>query len=95
MLIDQIPAQVQAVLREFRTCEFSTFARDGTPITWPTEPVYQPQQGRFIISTSIGLAQKAYNVRRNSRVALLFSNATGSGLADPACRVGTRRCQRA
>ena len=83
MQIDQIPAQVQAVLREFRTCEFSTFARDGTPITWPTEPFYQPQQGRFLISTSIGLAQKAHNVRRNSRVALLFSNATGSGLADP------------
>ena len=27
--------------------------------------------------------QKVYNIRRNPRVALLFSNATGSGLADP------------
>ncbi len=83
MLTNDVPAQVQAVFREFRTCELSTLAKDGTPVTWPTEPFYQRQNGRFIISASIGLAQKVYNIRRNPRVALLFSNATGSGLADP------------
>jgi hypothetical protein len=78
-----LPPDVEAVFREFLTCELSTLAKDGAPITWPTEPFFQLQQGRFLITTSIGLAQKAYNIRRNPRVSLLFSNPTGSGLADP------------
>lgn len=78
-----VPAEVEAVFREFRTCEFSTLAKDGTPITWPTTPFYQPEKGRFLITTSIGSAQKAFNVRRNPRVSLLFSEPTASGLTDP------------
>jgi hypothetical protein len=27
--------EVKQVFTDFRTCEFSTLARDGTPITWP------------------------------------------------------------
>ncbi len=30
-----LPPEVEEVFREFRTCEFSTVARDGTPIAWP------------------------------------------------------------
>jgi hypothetical protein len=76
-----VPAVVGAVVREFRSCEFSTLARDGTPVTWPTMPFFDPTNRRFLITCSIGLAQKAFNVRRDGRVAMLFSNPTGSGLA--------------
>ena len=55
MISLHLPTQVRAVFEEFRTCEFSTLARDGTPITWPTLPFYQPASGSFLISTSIGL----------------------------------------
>lgn len=78
-----LPPEVGAVFREFRTCEMSTLAKDGTPITWPTLPFWRPDEGRFLITTSIGLPQKAFNVRRNSRVSLLFSDPTASGLTDP------------
>lgn len=78
-----VPPAVGAVVREFRSCEFSTLARDGTPVTWPTMPFFEPEHRRFVISSSIGLAQKAFNVRRDGRVAMLFSNATGSGLVSP------------
>lgn len=78
-----LPPAVGAVFREFRTCEMSTLLRDGTPITWPTLPFWRPDEGRFIVTTSIALAQKAYNVRRNPRVSLLFSDPTASGLEDP------------
>jgi hypothetical protein len=61
----------------------STLARDGTPITWPTLPFWCLDEGRFLITTSIGLPQKAFNVRRNPRVSLLFSDPTASGLPDP------------
>ena len=78
-----IPEEVEAVFREFRTCEFSTLAADGTPITWPMLPFWRAETGQFMTTTSIGLPDKAFNIRRNPRVALLFSDPTGSGLFDP------------
>ncbi len=78
-----LPSEVAAVFREFRTCEFSTIGRDGTPIAWPTSARYLPEQGQFLLTTSISLAQKAFNIRRNPQVALLFSNPTASGLDNP------------
>jgi hypothetical protein len=77
-----VPEEVESVFREFRTCELSTLARDGTPITWPTLPFWRPDEGRFLITTSIGLPYKAFNVRRDPRVSLLFSDPTASGLSD-------------
>jgi Pyridoxamine 5'-phosphate oxidase len=79
----ELPEEITAVFREFRTCEFTTLARDGAPITWPTLPFWQPEHGRFLVTTSIGLPQKVFNVRRDGRVSLLFSDPTASGLTDP------------
>lgn len=79
----KIPAEIEAVFREFRTCEFTTLARDGTPITWPMLPFWRPETGQFMTTTSIGLPDKAFNIRRNPRVSLLFSDSTGSGLDNP------------
>ena len=39
--------------------------------------------GRLLLTTSIGLPQKAFNIRRNPKVSLLFSEPTGSGIAEP------------
>lgn len=81
--VDQIPAEVAAVFTEFRSAEGSTLAKDGTPIAWPMAVLYQPERGHFVTTTSIGLPQKAYNVRRDGRVSLLYSNGTASGLTKP------------
>lgn len=78
-----IPPELETIFREFRTGEFSTLAKDGTPITWPITPFYQPEQGHFLVATSIGTPQKAFNIRRNPRVSLFFSDPTASGLIDP------------
>jgi len=78
-----IPPDVEAVFREFRTCEFATLAKDCTPIVWPTVPLYLPERAQFLITASIGLSRKVGNIRRNPRVSLLFSNPTGSMLAHP------------
>ena len=78
-IIDQID---HSVLDAYRTCEFATLAKDGTPLAWPTSPFRRPD-GTLLITTSIGFAQKALNVRRDGRVALLFSDPTGSGLSNP------------
>jgi len=78
-----IPAEVEAVFLEFRTCEFTTLARDGTPIAWPMLPFWRPETGQFMTTTSIGLPDKVFNIRRDPRVSLLFSDPTGSGLDNP------------
>lgn len=77
---DLLPAPALAILREYRTCEFSTLAKDGTPITWPVCARLLPD-GRLLLTTSIGLPQKAFNIRRNPRVSLLFSEPRASGVA--------------
>lgn len=79
----ELPAPLVEIVRAFRTCEFSTLAKDGTPITWPTLPFFDEAAGQFLITTSIALPQKVYNVRRDGRVALLFSEPRASGLARP------------
>ena len=77
-----LPPEVEEVFREFRTCEFSTLARDGTPITWPLVTLWQPGEQRFVLTTSIGAPNKVFNARRDGRVSLLFSDPTASGLED-------------
>lgn len=83
MTLYDYPSEIRSVFCKFRTCEFSTLAKDGTPVTWPVVPLFQPEKGQFLIITSIGLPQKAFNVRRNPKVSLFFSDPTGSGLVDP------------
>jgi len=81
--VPNLPYELEAVFREFRTCEMTTLSKDGMPVTWPVETHYQPETGRFLTTTSIGLAQKAHNVRRNPHISMFFSTPTGSGLVDP------------
>jgi hypothetical protein len=75
----QIPPELLATLHAYRTCEFATVGRTRVPIPWPTAVLPAEDGGSLLLTTSIGFPQKAFNVRRNPRVALLFSDATGSG----------------
>jgi hypothetical protein len=70
-----------AIIREYRTCEFTTLC-NGSPQTWPVSSLLL-DDGRFLITTGIGLPQKAFNVRRNPKVSLLFSDPTASGITEP------------
>ena len=70
------------VIDNYFTCEFTTLSRDGSPVTWPVSPRLL-EDGRFLLTTSIGLPQKAFNIRRNPKVSMLFSEPKGSGVAEP------------
>ena len=70
------------VIENYRTSEFLTIAKSGVPIAWPTNAVFRPESGSLVLSTSIAWPHKAYNVRRDGRVAMLFSDPTGSGLVN-------------
>ncbi|MFF7241732.1 pyridoxamine 5'-phosphate oxidase family protein [Streptomyces collinus] len=71
-------AALGATVDAYRTCEFTTLGAGGTPLTWPTAAWRRPD-GTFLVTTSLAFAQKARNIRRDARVALLFSDPTGSG----------------
>ena len=71
------------IIDNYFTCEFTTLSRDGSPVTWPVSPRLQAD-GRLLLTTSIGLPQKAFNIRRNPKVSMLFSEPMGSGVSDPA-----------
>jgi hypothetical protein len=80
-------------LDAYRTCEFATLAKDGTPVAWPTSGLLRPD-GTILLTTAISYPHKAFNVRRDPRVALLFSDPTGSGLVNPrqVLATGTAAC---
>ena len=74
---------VARVVDAYRTAEFATVTRSGTAIAWPACPLYDPDAGTFTLTTSVALPTKAFNIRREPRVSLLFSDPTGSGLDAP------------
>jgi hypothetical protein len=79
----RVPDDLSSLVDAYRTCELLTVNRRGIPIAWPTVSLYRPDDGTFLITTSIALPQKAFNVRANPDVALLFSDPTASGLDSP------------
>lgn len=75
-----LPPEVQQVFERFITSEFTTLDRTGQPITWPVTPYYSLGGPCIDVTTGIGYPKKAKDARANPKVALLFSDPTGSGL---------------
>src|SRR3954468_1336522 len=78
-----LPPGVHDVFQRFVTCELTTIDSRGRPITWPVAPFYQPGDPAIRVTTGLGYPKKAKDARRNPRVALLFSDPTGSDLTQP------------
>ncbi len=78
-----LPEDVQAVFDRFITSELTTIDRHGQPVTWPVTPYYSPGAPCIDVTTGLGYPKKANDARDNPLVSLLFSDPTGSGLADP------------
>jgi hypothetical protein len=74
------PDALTQVAERFVTCEFATFTRKNTPITYPLTP-YMGEDGRTVdVSTGLSYPAKAERARRNPKVGMLFSNPAGSGI---------------
>jgi hypothetical protein len=78
-----LPPDVQETFARFITTEYTTVDANGQPITWPVTPYYRPGAMTIDITTGVGYPKKAEDARRNPRVALLFSDPTGSGMERP------------
>jgi len=77
-----LPTEVQSVFDRFITTELTTIDAHLQPITWPVTPYYHPGDACIDVTTGLGYPKKAEDARANPKVALLFSDPTGSGLAD-------------
>lgn len=75
-------AGLSDVLAAYRTCELATVTKGGVPVTWPAVSWFDVAAGQLVLTTSIALPRKAANIRRDPRVALLFSDPTGSDRRD-------------
>lgn len=67
----------QDIVDSYRVAELVTLARNGAPICWPMMPDLEHE--RLIFSTGYMYPSKAQNAKRNPRVAVLFSDPSGSG----------------
>ena len=78
-----LPTDVQQVFQRFVTTEFTTVDSRGRPITWPLTPYYSPGDPCIDVTTGLGYPKKAKDARANPKVAMLFSDPTGSGVSEP------------
>jgi Pyridoxamine 5'-phosphate oxidase len=75
-----LPDEIKRVFERFITCEYTTVDRRGQPISWPITPYYRSGDPCIDVSTGLGYPKKAKDARLNPKVALLFSDPTGSGV---------------
>ena len=75
-----LPQEVRDVFSRFITTEFVTMDASGQPIAWPLTPYYTDGAPVIEVTTGVGYPKKAEDARRNPRVAMLFSDPTGSGI---------------
>jgi hypothetical protein len=78
-----LPTELQQAAERYLTSEFVTIDAAGRPIVWPVTPYFRAAEGCIDVTTGVGYPKKADDATRNPRVALLFSDATGSGVTDP------------
>jgi hypothetical protein len=81
--MSSFPSELSEAATRFLTCEFVTIDSAGRPIVWPVTPYFHADEDCIDVSTGLGYPKKADDAARNPRVALLFSDPTGSGLANP------------
>ena len=79
-MTSSLPQEVRETFERFVTCEYTTVDSRQQPITWPVNPYYRSGEPTIDTSTGLGYPKKALDARRNPRVAMLFSDPTGSGV---------------
>src|SRR3712207_3497196 len=92
-MASSFPPELAEAAERFLTTEFVTIDSAGRPIVWPVTPYFRPGDDCIDVTTGVGYPKKADDAARNPRVAMLFSDPTGAGIADaPAVLVqGTAR----
>jgi hypothetical protein len=81
-MLSTLPPELHQAAERYLTCELVTIDAAGRPIAWPVTPYFRAQDGCIDVTTGVGYPKKADDAARNPRVAMLFSDPTGSGVDD-------------
>jgi hypothetical protein len=81
-MLSTLPPELHQAAERYLTCELVTIDRAGRPIAWPVTPYFRADEGCIDVTTGVGYPKKADDAARNPRVAMLFSDPTGSGVAE-------------
>ncbi len=85
-MTSSLPPAARDAFDRYITTEYATVDARQQPIVWPVTPYYEQGAPTIDVTTGIGYPKKADDAKRNPRVALLFSDPTGSGV-EPAPQV--------
>jgi hypothetical protein len=83
-MTSSLPTAARDAFGRFVTTELTTVGARQQPITWPVTPYYEDGAATIDVTTGLGYPKKADDAKRHPSVALLFSDPTGSELANPA-----------
>ena len=76
------PEELLPLFERALTVEYASLTRSGAPVTYPLTPYVGEGGTTLDVSTGLTYPAKAERARRNPRVALLYSDAVGSGLEE-------------
>lgn len=68
------------IFKRYVAAEYSYFTPSGEPLCWPVTPYWYPNERQLAVATGLAYPKKAEYAKANPKVALLFSDATSSGL---------------
>ncbi len=69
--------QIVETLENALICEFTVISPTGRPITHPLLPLYDPEESRLYVTSSVLFCKKMDHIKKNPKVAVLFSNREG------------------
>lgn len=72
--LKNLPLNVSEVFDNALVCEFSVISQSGRPVTHPLLPLYDSEEGRLFVTSSVLFSKKLDHIKKNPKVAALFSN---------------------
>jgi nitroimidazol reductase NimA-like FMN-containing flavoprotein (pyridoxamine 5'-phosphate oxidase superfamily) len=76
--VKQLEAPVLEMLEKSLVCEFTVVSPKGRPITHPLLPLYDSEEGRLFVTSSVLFSKKLDHIKKNPKVSALFSNREGA-----------------
>jgi nitroimidazol reductase NimA-like FMN-containing flavoprotein (pyridoxamine 5'-phosphate oxidase superfamily) len=73
----ELPRQVTEVFENALVCEFTVVSPAGRPVVHPLLPLYDSEEGRLYVTSSVLFSKKLEHIKKNPKVAALFSNREG------------------
>jgi general stress protein 26 len=73
----ELPVELREVLENALVCEFTVVSPSGRPITHPLLPLYDSEDGRLFVTSSVLFSRKLDHIKSNPKVSVLFSNRAG------------------